>query len=67
MASTTLDTVRTLLESLLEETSDTEVRYKLRTALQLLDAHEQDIAELGAAAAEHDELSDSLRELGYLD
>lgn len=40
MGDETLETVQTLLESVLERTDDSEVHYKLRTALQLLVVHE---------------------------
>ena len=63
----TLDTIRTLLESLLAETDDSEVHYKLRTALQLLDVHEQDLTELEAVADQDGDLRDRLADLGYVE
>lgn len=63
----TLSTIEAMLESLLEETDDQEVHYKLRTALQLLEAHKQDISELEAAADDNTGLAGRLRDLGYLE
>lgn len=66
MANETLDTVRNLLTALLDETDDSEVHFKLRTALQLLDAHQNDLDHLAAAADDDDELRERLGELGYI-
>jgi hypothetical protein len=67
MSETTLDTIRTVLESLLEEADDSEVRYKLRTALQLLEVHRNDLTHIDEVADSDEELTERLRELGYLD
>lgn len=67
MTSEPLETVETLLESLLVETEGPEVHYKLRTALQLLAAHRQEIRELEAAADGDADLAERLRDLGYVD
>jgi hypothetical protein len=53
-----------------EETDDPDVRFKLRTALQLLDVvrdrHER-VAGTLAEADPDEELQNRLREMGYLD
>ncbi len=67
MSDRTLDTIETLLESLLEETDDADVHYKLRTALQLLDVHRADLTDLDEVADEDTELQERLRNLGYVD
>lgn len=66
MPNETLGTVRQLLTAVLDETEDTEVNFKLRTALQLLDAHENDLGHLQDIADDDAELRDRLRDLGYL-
>lgn len=68
MPEDTLATVVTLLESVLAETDDSEARYKLRTALQLLAAQKEDLHRLETAAAESDgDLETRLRDLGYIE
>ncbi|MFB6196013.1 MAG: hypothetical protein ABEI80_07555 [Haloplanus sp.] len=67
MSDETLETIRTLLESLIEETDDSEVHYKLRTALQLLAVHEEEINRLEEAADSDADLETRLRDLGYLE
>ncbi|MFA1611561.1 hypothetical protein [Halobellus rubicundus] len=69
MPKATTDTIATLLESAIEETDDSEVHYKLRTALQLLDVVErrQESAIDLLTDEEFDgELRERLEELGYL-
>ena len=66
MPNETLGTVRRLLTALLDETDGSEVHYKLRTALQLLDAHENDLEHLKEVADDDAELRDRLQDLGYL-
>lgn len=66
MSQETLSTVRELLTTVLDETDDAEVHYKLRTALQLLDVHRQDLTSL-EEVTEDDELRSRLEDLGYLD
>ena len=66
MSQETLSTVRELLTTVLDETDDAEVHYKLRTALQLLDVHRQDLTSLDDVT-EDDELRSRLEDLGYLD
>jgi hypothetical protein len=60
------ETIRQLLKSALEESDDSEVHYKLRTALQLLDYQEDQIDRLAEAAAADDDLEKRLRDMGYL-
>jgi len=67
VSNRTLDTIETLLESLLEETDDADIHYKLRTALQLLDVHRADLTDLDEVADEDTELQERLRNLGYVD
>ena len=66
MSQDTLSTVRELLVTVLDETDDAEVHYKLRTAMQLLDIHCRDLTRLDDLA-EDDELRSRLEDLGYLD
>jgi hypothetical protein len=67
MTRETLSTIETLLESLLEETDESEVHYKLRTALQLLEIQKSDIRQLEDAAADDEQLERRLRKLGYIE
>lgn len=67
MSGETIETIRTLLEWVLENTDDDEVHYKLRTALQLLRVQEEDISRLKEAAETDDDLEERLRALGYLE
>ncbi|RLM56671.1 hypothetical protein DVK02_09255 [Halobellus sp. Atlit-31R] len=67
MTDETIETVRTLLRGALESTDDTEVHFKLRTALQLLDVHENDIDRLQEAAESDEGLQERLDDLGYLE
>lgn len=70
MTDTTSETTRALLESALNQTSDAEIRFKLRTALQLLVIMEEqhDIAREALADVKIEEdVREDLRELGYLD
>ena len=67
MRHETVGTIRSLLESSLDEADDSEIRFKLRTALQLLVAHEEDIHRLEEAAATDSDLRERLQELGYLE
>lgn len=71
MAKTTLDTIDELLESALEDTDDSEIRYKLRNARQLLQIvkeRHRDIADEGIAdAVDDEEILNDLRDLGYID
>ena len=66
MSEDPLDTVQTLLESVIEETDDAEVHYKLRSALQILEASKEEVSTLKEAVADHPELEDRLSDLGYL-
>jgi hypothetical protein len=69
MSETPIETTQTMLESLLEETEDSEVHFKLRTALQLLDIAEEQYDAGREALAECDldqDTRDDLEELGYL-
>lgn len=68
MSEETIRTIGQLLESSLEEAEDPEMRYKLRTALQLLSVQREDCTRLEEAAAAADpSLRNRLTELGYLD
>ena len=66
----TIDTVRKLLNGVLEETDDSAARFRLRSALQLLDVVEARDERLQHDLRDADlpeETVDRLRELGYLD
>mgnify|MGYP006281107725 CR=1 FL=1 len=70
MTDTTIGTIRTLLESAVAETDDSELQFKLRTALQLLAVidRQQEVASEALANAEIEaDVREALRELGYVD
>ena len=70
MSHTPLDTVEVLLESVLEETEDVDVHFKVRTALQLLVVVRDDMARASETLSEADldeDLRERLRELGYVE
>jgi len=70
MAKTTLATIDELLEGAFEDVDDPEVRYKLRSARQLLQVvqERQDIIDEAIdTAVEDDEILNNLRDLGYTD
>ncbi|WP_152042370.1 hypothetical protein [Salinigranum salinum] len=70
MSKAHISTVRRMLESVLEEATDPEITFKLRTALQLLVLIEEQQAGARSALAKADldaELRENLRDLGYLD
>jgi len=70
MAETTLATIDELLEGAFEDVNDPEVRYKLRSARQLLQVVQQRqdiIDETIDTAVEDDEILSNLRDLGYTD
>ncbi|MGM0605242.1 MAG: hypothetical protein ACQETB_06180 [Halobacteriota archaeon] len=67
MSNETIETIRGLLEAALAETDDTDVSFKLRTALQLLDAQENDVKQLQEVADDDADLRQRLIDLGYLD
>ncbi|MFB6149311.1 MAG: hypothetical protein ABEJ48_06565 [Halobacteriales archaeon] len=69
MAETTLSTIRTILENVVEETHDPEIKFKLRSALQLLTVIEEQQAgarETLMSADLTEEVRENLDELGYL-
>jgi hypothetical protein len=69
MTETTVDTMETILTSALDETEDRDIKFKLRTALQLLVViGEQEKAARNALedCTLDDELRRRLRDLGYL-
>ena len=70
MANTPIDTIKQLLETVIKETDDREVHFKLRTASQLVDVvqqHHDDLLESLEDANLNDELTEELREMGYMD
>lgn len=70
MPASTIDTIENLLESVLAMTDDSEVHFKVRTALSLLAVikEREDIAqELLAEADIDEEVRNDLVELGYLE
>jgi hypothetical protein len=70
MGETTLDTIDGLLENALNETDDSNVRYKLRNArqlIQIVEQRHQDLADEDITdAVEDEEILDELRDLGYV-
>ena len=67
MGKETLDSIRGLLEELLAETDDADARYKLKTVLQFLLVHEEDLKQLEGLGGDQSELEARLRELEYFD
>lgn len=70
MGETPLDTIETMLESVLEESDDSEICFKLRTSLQLISVvrEQEKVAKEALADSEMEgELRQRLLELGYLD
>ena len=70
MVQDALDAVDTLLEDAIDDTEDSDVGYKLRSARQLVElakqrlrAHDEDIID----EIDDDELLTTLRDLGYLE
>jgi hypothetical protein len=69
MTSATIETLQTMLETELELAEDEERRFRLRTALQLLVAIDEEDHHLRVAlenAKFDDTVEENLRELGYL-
>ena len=65
-----LSTIKQLVDSSIEKTDDSEIRFKLRTASQLVDVvqnHHDDLIESLADADLDDELEKQLRDMGYLE
>jgi hypothetical protein len=70
MSELAIDTIDDLLESSIEEASDAEIRFKLRTARQLLAVLRNDQEQVTQTLEElelTEESQQQLRELGYLD
>lgn len=67
MSKDTLDAIHRLLEELLEETDDEEVHYKLKTVMQFLLVHEEDLKQLEGLGTDDSELHARLNELEYFD
>ncbi|RLM42019.1 hypothetical protein DVK00_18345 [Haloarcula sp. Atlit-47R] len=70
MAETTLDTIDELLEGAFDDISDPDVRYKLRSARQLLQVVQQRHETLDEAiddAVSDEQIMSNLRNLGYIE
>jgi len=70
MAETTLDTIDELLEGAFDDVSDPDVRYKLRSARQLLQVVQQRHETLDEAiddAVSDEQIMSNLRNLGYIE
>jgi len=70
MSDSPLGTIKKLVDACIEETDDTGVHYKLRTASQLVDViqyHNDDLLETLENADTDDELEERLREMGYME
>ena len=68
MQSTALETMAALIERAIDDTTDPEVHYTLRTARQLVDVVEHQQADLAASleqATLDAETRERLKELGY--
>jgi len=68
MDETTLETIHNLLEGALEEVDDTEARYKIKSAQQLLHVLQQrhDSVDVALEDVSDEDVIDNLRDLGYL-
>jgi hypothetical protein len=70
MAETTLGTIDELLEGAFDDVDDPDVRYKLRSARQLVQVLQQRQDSLDEAvhdAIDDKEIMSTLRDLGYID
>jgi hypothetical protein len=70
MRSTTTERAAELIEGVLRETEDDELRFKLRTALQLLELIQEQHEAADRALADSDlgdQTRENLQELGYLE
>lgn len=70
MADTTIGTIESLLESAVEETDDSDISFKIRSALQLLMVVEERHVAAREAVEEadlDDDVRENLRELGYIE
>jgi hypothetical protein len=70
MAKTTLGTIDELLEGAFDDVDDPDVRYKLRSARQLVQVLQQRQDSLDEAvhdAIDDKEIMSTLRDLGYID
>ncbi|MFC7020850.1 MULTISPECIES: hypothetical protein [Haloarcula] len=70
MAETTLETIDELLEGTMDDVDDPNVKYKLRSARQLLQVIRQRHGDLDKAidgAVEDEDVLSNLRDLGYID
>lgn len=69
MTETAIDTIETMLENAMAETDNSEIRFKLRTALQLLTAvvEQKKVAREALEDCEmEEELRQRLHDLGYI-
>jgi hypothetical protein len=69
MAETTLGTIDELLDGALDDIDDPEVRYKLKSAQQLLRVVQQrhdDLEEVVGDVIDDEDMINNLRDLGYL-
>ena len=70
MAETTLNTIDELLEGAFDDVNDPDVRYKLRSARQLLQVVQQRHETLDEAiddAISDEQVMSNLRDLGYIE
>ena len=70
MPSSTVGTIKQLVDASIEETDNSEVRYKLRTASQLVDVlqhNNEDLSEMLENADSDAELKQKLRDMGYME
>ncbi|WP_436930678.1 hypothetical protein [Halosimplex halobium] len=70
MAETTLGTIDELLEGAFDDVDDPDVRYKLRSARQLVQVLQQRQDSLDEAVhdtIDDEEIMSTLRDLGYID
>ena len=68
MDEATLETIHNLLEGALEEVNNTEARYKIKSAQQLLHVlqQRQDSVDVVLEDVNDEDVIDNLRDLGYL-
>ncbi|SEF51973.1 hypothetical protein SAMN04488133_0021 [Halobellus limi] len=70
MTNTPLNTIKQLVDSAIEETDDSGIRFKLRTASQLVDvvqSRNDDLLDSLENADLNDELQEELHNMGYIE
>ena len=67
MSDKTTQSIRAMLQSVLDDIDDPDASYKLRTVLQLLDVRKNNLSEVIETVDDSGGVEQELRELGYLE